>query len=251
MDDLTKAARERAMDKVRKLLALAGDKCNEHEAANAASQAEKLMRHYQIDSSEVTMKELEQDESFERGTENVSFEDIAGHRPKQAPGWVGVIAIGCGEAFTCKVDLVDTPEGLKVRFSGYSMDVMLCKWVYRFLCETVFRISKESTKGLGMSAAKSFRAGAASMLQKRLYALKAERDAENKDQAAHGAGTGLVIYDRKQERVSEMYGETKKKEQNGTVSDRAAFHAGVAAASKINIPTNRPLEGSKDNARLS
>ena len=250
MDDLTKAARERAMDKIRKLLAMAKDgRGNENEAANAASQAEKLMRHYQIEAGDVTLKDIEQDESFDRDVEDVSFEGIKGHKPKQAPTWVGVIAIGCGAAFTCKVDLIGTNEGVKVRFSGYAMDVMLCKWVYRFLCETVFRISKEQMKGLGMSAAKSFRAGAANMLQNRLYALKAERDRENEftkqKNLGHTPGMGLAIYDRKQERVEEMYGAQKTKQTSSSHSDREAYARGREAASKINIPTNRPLEGNK------
>jgi len=246
MDDLTKAARERAMDKIRKLLAMAKDgRGNENEAANAASQAEKLMRHYQIEAGDVTLKDIEQDESFDRDVEDVSFEGIKGHKPKQAPTWVGVIAIGCGAAFTCKVDLIGTNEGVKVRFSGYAMDVMLCKWVYRFLCETVFRISKEQMKGLGMSAAKSFRAGAANMLQDRLYALKAQRDMENEAARTQGSGTGLVIYDRKQERIEEMFGAQKVKSTKNTHSDREAYARGREAASKINIPTNRPLEGNK------
>lgn len=247
MKELDKLARERAMDKIRKLLAMAEGKANEHESANAASQAEKLMRHYQIEAGEVTLKEIEQDESFERSFEGVSFEGLKGHKPKQAPTWVGVIAISCGEAFTCKVDLVGTPEGLMVRFSGYQMDVMLCKWVYRFLCETVYRISKEQMKGMGMSAAKSFRAGAAGVLQNRLYAMKLERDRELRGDST---GTGLVIYDRKEERVEEMYGATQKKPTHTSIGDHNAFHAGRSAAERINIPTNRPI-GQSDQRKIA
>ena len=242
MEGLNELARERAVDKIRKLLAVANDgRGNEHEAAIAAGQAEKLMRHYQVEASDVIMKEIEQDEAFEQGTENVSFENITGHKPKQTPSWVGYIAVGCGEAFTCKVDLVNTYEGVKVRFSGYALDVMLCRWVYKFLCEQVFRISKETTKGLGMSAAKSFRMGAASVLQSRLKALKKERNAEVQ---ATGTGTSLVLYARKEARVEEMFGSTKTQQKKHTASDSAAYHAGRDAASKMNIPTNRPLGNS-------
>lgn len=250
--ELSAASRERAFDKIRKLLAMARDgRGNENEAAIAASQAEKLMRYYQIESADVVMQELEQDDQFEQGIEDVSFEGIAGHKPKQTPSWVGYIAIGCGEAFTCKVDIVRTPEGIKVRFSGYAMDVMLCRWVYRFLCETVFRISKERCKGLGMSASKSFRLGAASVLQRRLKDLKKSAVEEAEVQAGSGTSTALVLVNRKEERVQEMYGKTKTKQSRYTAGDAAAYRDGMAQANKMNIPTNRPLSGQAAQGRLA
>lgn len=252
MDALNTMARERAVDKIRKLLAVARDgRGNEHEAANAASAAEKLMRHYQIESADVVMDELTKDEAFERGMENVSFEGIAGHKPKQTPPWVGYIAVGCGEAFTCKVDLVSTIEGVKVRFSGYAMDVMLCRWVYSFLCQEVFRISKEHCKGRGMSASKSFRLGAASVLQARLKEMKATRTKEAEQSAAVGSSTALVLYDKKESRVEEMFGATKTQQKKHTASDAGAYWAGREQAAKMAIPTNRPLSGASNYQRLS
>lgn len=252
MDELTRMARERAMDKIRKLLAMARDgRGNENEAAIAAGQAEKMMRHYQIEAADVVLEEIQREDAFDRGMENVSFEGIAGHRPKQVPSWVGFIALGCGELFTCKVDIVDTPQGLKVRFSGYQLDVVMARWVYGLLCSTVFRVSKEEGKGLGMSFAKSFRVGAAVRLQHRLFAMKKERDDELRTSPAKtSTGTALVLYDRKKERVEEMYGATKTKQTRTQTSDRGAYHAGAAAADQMHIPTERPIAGNEQHVAL-
>lgn len=249
MNDNLQTARDKAMDKIRKLLAMANDgRGNEQEAATAARQAEKMMRQYQIDTAEVVMQELETEEAFGQGMGQVSFENIKGHKPKQVPGWVGIIAIGCGSAFTTKVDVVRTANGIMVRFSGYKMDVELCKWVYHFLCETVMRVSREQTTG--MAGAKSFRAGAAGALQRRLFAMKMERqqeneayDAQHKALTNKGPGTAVALFDRKAERVEEMFGAQETKQKKTKVSDADAYHAGRVAGSKMNIPTNRPVGG--------
>lgn len=252
MDINFEEARKRAMEKIRKLLAVARDgRGNEHEAAIAAAQAEKLMRHYQVEAAEVILREIEQDESFDRGLEDVSFEGIAGHKPKQVPTWVGTIALGCGKLFTCKVDLVNTPQGLRVRFSGYRLDVELCQWVYRFLCETVYRLSREHGKGQGISYAKSFRAGASMELQKRLYSLAAEREDANLEARTSGNGTAMVLYDRKQQRVDEMFGAQTSRQYRMSGGDDRGYSAGREAGANINIPTNRPVSNAKPSGYIS
>lgn len=245
--EMNKLARDRAVDKVRKLLAMARDgRGNEHEAARAAEQAEKMMRAYQIETADVVMEEIEQDEAFDRGLEDVSFEGKEGHRPRQAASWVGVIAIGVGAAFTCKVDLVGSPQGVKVRFSGYAPDVAVARWVYRFLCETVYRLSRERMAGQGMAAAKGFRSGAAGVLQARLYAMKAERDKDNRAEGA--AGTALVLYGRKEQRVEEMYGEQRTRKTTASISDPRAFEAGRRAGAEIGIPSGRVVQDGRVKA---
>ena len=72
MSDL--GQREKAIDKIRKLLAMANDgRGNEQEAETAARQAEKMMRAYQVEAADVVMKELEQDDCFDRGVEDCYF----------------------------------------------------------------------------------------------------------------------------------------------------------------------------------
>ena len=247
--DLNKLAREKAVDKIRKLLAMANDgRGNEQEAETAARQAEKMMRAYQIDAAECIMKELETADAFDRGVEAAYFGPVdPRHVPAGTSGWVGVIAFGVAQAFTCKVDTVMTPQGVKVRFSGFAMDVQLARWVYAYLCQTVYRLSVQNYKGMGATPAKAFRSGAAGTLQRRLFEI---RDARNKENREATSGTALVLYDRKAQRVEEMYGPQKTKQSKATVRDQAAYMHGREEAAKINISTNRPLDAPVQHQRL-
>ena len=248
-NDLNKLARERAIEKIRKLLAMANDgRGNENEAAIASKQAEKMMRAYQVESADIIMKELQQDDAFDRGVEDVYFGPRdPRYMPSSVSSWVGVIAIGCGAAFTCKVDTVMTPQGVKVRFSGYSMDTALCRWVFTMLCNTVHRLSVENYTGKGVTTAKAFRSGAAGILQRRLFEI---RDARNKENQGASNGTALVLYDKKAQRVAEMFGEQKTEENKVKVRDAAAYAHGQAEGAKINISTNRPLNAPQAQARI-
>jgi Protein of unknown function (DUF2786) len=246
----TDGGRDRALDKIRKLLAVARDgRGNENEAAIAAGQAESLMRKWQVESAEELLEEVQRDDAFDRGLEDVSFEGIKGHAPKRAPTWVGFIAIGCGAAFTCKVDLVRTPAGVMVRFSGFAPDVVLCRWVYRFLCERVFELSRERCAGCGMAVAASFRLGAAGALQDRLYLIRESRFADLEAAASRGGAgpasagpsTAIALYDAKARRVEEMFGGQEKVQREVDPGSAIGYMMGHEAGSRMHIPTNAPI----------
>lgn len=247
---VARLSREKAMEKIRKLLAMANDgRGNENEAAAAARQAEKMMRAWQVSAADVVLKELEQDEAFDRGLADAYFGPRdPRHVPAGASGWVGVTAIGVGRLCTCKVDLVDTKDGVKVRFSGYSMDVALAQWLYHYLCTTVYRLSKQHYAGRGQAAAKAFRSGAANELQRRMFLMVEERARDNR--AAGQGSTALVIYDRKQQRVDEMFGAQSTRKTRSTASDRAAYAHGREEGSRVAIHTNRPIEGTGRQAAI-
>lgn len=249
MDEQANQARLRAMDKIRKLLAMANDgRGNEQEAETAARQAEAMMRIYQVEAADIILEEIEKEDAFDRGLEAAYYGPTdPRHIPASASGWVGVIAIGCGAAFTCKVDTVVTPQGVKVRFSGYSLDVQLCRWVFVYLCQTVYRLSTQNYKGKGATAAKAFRSGAGGELQRRLFQIRDARNADNK----LSGGTALVLYDRKAQRVAEMFGEQKTKNSRASIRDQAAFAHGQEEGKRVNINTNRPIGQSASAARIT
>lgn len=230
-------ARELAMSKIRKLLALASNEAaNEQEAATAARQAEALMRKHQVDSAEVTLEEISRDDAFDRDLADVSFEGIPNYRSKAVPTWVGFIALGVGRLHTCKVDITNTIQGVKIRFSGYAPDVLVAKWTYQMLCETVYRLSKIHGKGMGMAFNKSFRMGAASKLQSMLLDMQRAREQENKEQSA--TSMAVMVLGNKVARVEEMFGAQKTRSTPHTVSSRNGYEAGKTAASKISIANN-------------
>lgn len=234
--------REQALDKVKKLLRMATDgRGNEHEAAAAARQAEAIMRKWQIDAADALMSEIEKDEAFCSGFEDVNPDSRGGHKFTQAPSWTGFVGVGCAWAFDVRFSLVRTPEGLKARFQGFESDVAVAQWTYRFLSETVWRLSNDY--GGGRAERFAFRQGAAARLQER---LKQIRDARKSELQAlpHEKGTALALYDRKAERVAEMFGELKVKNKSLTKREpdvHLALKAGKEAGDRIAL--NRVLEG--------
>ena len=249
MDTQMNEARTLAMSKIRKLLALAGNEAaNEQEAATAARQAESLMRKHQVDSAEVTLEEITRDDAFDRDLADVSFEGIPNYISKAVPTWVGFIALGVGRLHTCKVDIANTAQGVKVRFSGYAPDVLVAKWTYQMLCETVYRLSKTQGKGMGMAFNKSFRMGAASKLQSMLMDMFRAREQENKEQSA--TSMALVVLGNKVARVEEMFGAQKTKSTPMSVGSRSGYEAGKTAASKISIANNAVGHATSSTKRI-
>ncbi len=255
MNQENNAERAKALDKIRKLLAMAYDgRGNEHEAANAARQAEALMRKYQVDNADLVTNDLKDDGSFVRTVVQSYFGPIdKRYKPKEVTTWVGYIAVGIGRAFTCKVDVVHKSAageyiGAHIRFSGYEMDVEIAVWTYKFLCDTVQRLSTQYAKGQGATTAKMFRLGAGGMLAKRLKEMADERERE---QRGASNSTALVLYDQKALRVKEMFGETRTSASKQNIRNKEAYFSGQQAGK--NIAINRPLTGSgtKTSQRVS
>lgn len=240
--------RDAIMRKIRALLAMGTDgRGNMNEAEAAMRQAQAMMRKYQVEESEVVLDELRGKSHMRRASES-PYAYKSSDIPTKVPAWVGVISIGVGRLTDTVIDIImDSQAGARVRFSGYAPDVEFACWLYRYLIETVHRLAKE--RGGRRSELESFRRGAAAELQRRLYALAAERDAEDKAEAGSGAGTALMVVNTKRAAVAEAFGGQRMKNTSG-VRDAMSAMAGRQAASRIAIHTNRPIGGSGGKAGL-
>jgi hypothetical protein len=252
MDDLQKNLRERGIEKIRKLLAVARDGgASENEAATAARQAEKMMRALQIDASELVLKDMENDEAFERELAAASPDVRPRQIPTKVPAWVGIIAVGVARMTTTKVDVVRTPAGVMVRFSGYAMDTAFARWTFDYLIGSVYERSRKSFAGRGRGVASSFRLGAAQVLQTRLKAIADERDAEMRAGATPSDRTAMVVWGTKEKRVEEMFGEQKVESKRVNPVDAAAYAAGREAGAGMSIHTNRPIGSAPERRRIA
>lgn len=243
-------ARERALEKVKKLLRVARDgAASENEAETAARQAEAIMRKHQIDDAETLLREVDDDVAFSRELARANPDARGGHPFQNVPDWVSFVAVGVGELHGCKVDIValdweDGPADLKIRYSGYALDAKVASWTHDMLCAAVHRLSKAYAP-LGRRAATAFRTGAGVTLQERLREMKLERDRQ--EDASRGrtdarSKTALALFDRKKERVAEMFGQTKveKEEIDLKGVEAQAYCAGQAAGASIGIHAALP-----------
>lgn len=249
---MTTPDRERALEKVRKLLAMANDgRGNINEAEMAAKQAAALMTKYNIDAAEAQLQDLMGDEP-DLAQE---FADAGYYHPttmatvKSIPKWVGMLAVGIANLTQVKVDGAKLPTGqTRVRFSGYATDVVFAKWLLPILCRAVYNEALNQFGDDSRQAREAFRHFAASQIQARLFAMRKEQD---QGLQSMGSGTALAVIDRKAQAIAKAFGEqyVRKIARRQTTCVDAA-QAGRQFGNQVNIPAARPLSGTTVNPQL-
>lgn len=119
-DEVSTEKREKMVEKIKKMMALAENNPSEEEALSAALQAHKLMAKYNIHESEVTLEEVK--------------EDIVSIFSEQKHGchlmaWRKQLGAIVAKAFRCKCYI----SGQDVVFRGYRDDAQLALDVYMML----------------------------------------------------------------------------------------------------------------------
>lgn len=247
--------REEAVKKVQKLFALASDRgATEHEAANAAAHAQRLMLRFGIEQREVENR-------VEAGPD---VETVAEFKTNRKPVWKATLFSNVAWAFGCRgvcqhngywenegVYQRGKNKGkLRVTFvtTSYTFELIgreheraVARLTYEYLVGAVERIGKQALKerqaegGYGAlynpkTWASSWRFGCVSSLSKR---LREQRQAQERQGLAAEAGEGgavtaLVVTDYFKKRAKEnqlLYSKMYKKEEN-VVEKMAPSRAG-------------------------
>ena len=244
--------RQRMLEKVRKLLAMANDgRGNENEAEIAMRQANRIMAEYGIDEAEADMSAIDAGDMV-YGEAQCTPDGKAPEPGKVArsfPNWAGVLAIGVS-AFTDSVVIRRTTSaGQVLVFQGEKNDVLLARWLFGVLVHSINAEQKLSgwTKR-GESVA--FRGAAAATLQRRLHALHAERQAMYRKAQVESQSRALVVVDRKAVAIAERFGKQQVSHRRGSYSSVGAYQAGQEAGARINIPAGRPIAGASSRAQI-
>jgi len=240
--------RDDAIEKVRKLLALADNgAATSGEAENAARQAAAMMRKFNIEAAEAQMQDLMSDEpDLVQEMAFSSYDPGAKGPQKTLPIWVGMVAVGISSLCQVKVDGYTVNGQAGVRFSGYSTDVVFAKWLLDILCRALFKEARNQNLP-SMKERGAFRVAAASHLQKRLSEMAASQDEE-----VHAStGTAVAVYNKKAQMIAEAFGASQIEEvqfdTNAHIEAKARDWAG-----RVNIPTNRPIADARpQQARIS
>lgn len=238
-----------AIDKVRKLLALANS-ANENEAAAAAARAADIMERHRLDAA--MLAEAEQRET-EREEEAFSMnEDIRGERDHaRTPTWYWTIAWGVAEANRCKPRRVPLGEGRRaVTFAGRPSDAAAARYMLDALANETDRLGSEfvarHSASRSRAVGKSFRLGCAAAIAERLQASVADTTSKVRAELrAADDQQGLVRLDHAiARRTSDAARLDAFMASNGvryrsagaaTVSSAAAFAAGGAAGQNVNL----------------
>lgn len=204
--ELSPEKREKMIEKIKKMLALAENNPSQEEALSAALQAHKLMAKYNIHEDDVTLQEINEDEI----TSVFSTQTHDSH----LMGWRKQLASVVSKAFRCKCYL---NKG-DVVFRGYKDDAQLALDVYLMLYtighklakkqETKERTATGSAKGIYTSFSIGFVYGVEEALNQQCTAL-------------------LVVTPKAvEEDWTQFSANFRKGRASGGVSNAAAFHSG-------------------------
>ena len=219
--------KEKIVDRIRKLFAKAEKAGSVEEAATFAASAERMMRKFQLEQTDLLVHEIEESgEIVGERIDHVSM--IYGEKykaeGKKPPQWVRCIAVGVAEAN----DAVCFTSDGSIRFWGLDVDVEVCIEMTRYLLKEVHRLARAFQ---GNRTAKSnFRAGCAGILQDRLFELGRERHEE-----FAGTTNGTALVELKQALIVQKTGFTGWGSHQVSVTDSNGFFEGEAAGKNISL----------------
>lgn len=244
------------LDRIKKLLSLAGNNPNATEAASATAKAHTLMREHNIAMSQVIMDELRADKHAHMGRRkayayvNKPTPGYKGHHRHVQP-FAQWMAVAVGDLFDCHsaISVIEYNDGQAtfacVEFYGYKTDVEVAQWTFSYLMECVRRAGLEYrrtvlvSRGLKGADQKrhstSFREGFSTQICERIGELIYNR---NRERA--GNGRELVLYENKREAIEAVFGKFQYGESDLGLRSLEAWEAGQAEARKV--PLNTPIE---------
>lgn len=258
---------EKALDRVRKLLAMADASSNENEAAQAADRAHKLMREYQL--TEATVRLKDSTAKAEAIVENFKLE---GHKAKKRVAWKGSLAYAVAKG----VGAVMWWHGADIVCFGRESAVQTWNYTTQYLIREIDRLCEEAWGGAEGEKARdagftakawknSFRMGAANRIAARMREQTAAHKREQRSAKAHVAISNanladldgnvqphvvssdtqaLALIEKDEAEVETAYAAKEKREKFtrvhiGTVRSRTGYDAGREAADNVSLRTNR------------
>lgn len=214
------------LDKVRKLRALATS-ANVHEAAAAASAAERLIQEHNLSEAELSVNEED---------EAVTYDAISEHGSKIAT-WQSNLLWHLARAYQCcgffRFFRVHVTVGYETthRYVAYGrkQDLETLRYQFAFFTSEIDRLAAGG-RGFGRTWLNSFRLGAVSAIGEALYETR-------KVTRAAASSTALVVVDRRAEvaekKRNEDHPDLRSKKSSSRI-DETAFAIGKRAGASIN-----------------
>lgn len=225
--------------RVHKLLAIAqDDRANPQEAAAAAGMAERIMRKYQIDNSDLIMTQLRNPDELET-SDCVANAKTNGTKAETVPPWANWLSVAVAQFNDCGARVMRFDDGnVGLRFYGYKADVQVCKYMFDYLVATINRLARQykdtdDYRENGRAVLTSYRQGVSQGILHQLRKLTAEKQAE----AAAAVVTGRSLMVVKQQAVVAKYGNvygTKRSVGSGP-RHSDAFGRGREDGSKVDV----------------
>lgn len=221
--------RNKVMDRIRKLLAMAQDVSSPHEAAIAAGRARKLMDQHQVSELELTSSEPNRFESENFKTGNKTTDKFS-----------GICGLAVAKLNDCVVSWKRDGNGYPyLKFDGMLGDAVCAVELYKYLRGVAYRLAEEHVPTWASSRVRAdrnaYRLGFASGVADKVKEILVERrKLEMSD------GRALVVV--KNALVSDHFGRqressTRARTTGSSVARNAGYQAGYNAG--LNRQVNR------------
>jgi hypothetical protein len=219
------------IERVRKLLELAGNNPNENEAAAAIAKAHSILAEHNLSLETVEAYEPEDRDEAERG--RLDTETNFSEKYYQTL-WMGV-----ADAHFCEMFLYrPNPRKRMTRYSliGRKINTLVATQLAMYLCQTVRRLASEEARRYGDTShafKNAFIAGCCDRLWVRLKQMKKE--------APVGATSNalVVLNDKEQERnralIAEMGIKIRTIKTRDSNLDSNGYHRGLEAGDKVSF----------------
>ncbi len=242
MTELNNTELANVMRRVQKLLAIAQDsRADANEAAAAASQAEKIMRKYQIDNADVISASFRNKTAaagmMKRAQCSANMKRDDPKRPplKKNPAWAGWLGYRLAMLYDVQVLYCFKAGHASVEFRGYEADVDMAAFTFDYLVSALIGAMKAYQRS-GVKRSKveseSYRRGFVLALCVSLQRMK-----EDKDEEMNSVSSSRALVVLKMQAVDEHYGEAKygtAKASKATVIG-SAYAAGRAAGERVDV----------------
>lgn len=228
---------ESVLRRVQKLLAIAGDeRGNANEAAAAASQAESIMRKFQIEHADVISAQLKRDDAF--NTEEVGGTMNPAAKAASTTTWAGQLSLAVARLNDCRSSWVRTQAlGVCVRYSGFKSDTQVALWTHLYVVNQMGQSLRTFQKAnfSDRATAHQFRRGFISAV---IDSINQAIDEKRAEMSMASDSRALVLT--KANAVDERFGQQKVKFNK--FSSGHGFGDGHAEGQKVNV-SRRGLSG--------
>jgi len=222
---------ENVLRRVHKLLAIAGDdRGNAAEAAAAASQAEKIMRKYQIEHADVITASLQRDDSFD--TQDIGGTMNPSAASRSTTVWAGMLSLAVAKLHDCRASWARTQAlGVCLRYSGYKSDTQVALWTHLYVVNQMVSALRRHQKEHGSDRQDSerFRKG---FIIAVVGSIKEAIAAKHAEMAQAVESRALVVV--KARAVDERFGRQEQR-TNRFAHSGDAFQRGHAEGRKVDV----------------
>lgn len=248
----TSTVSDALLAKIAKLLALAADKANEHEAAVAAAHAQRLLHEHNLSVAEV--------EASGKAKASPVGERAHGRKVKPGSGmtWRSTLAGIVADSGFCRVLCLKQATMLHLFWIGREVDVATCVYVYEYLERELERLAQEYSTERWEEAKQGAKArgisfheyeailrdrGQHPLLARRSWLDGAVRgvwetlEAESLARRSSEAGTALVVCREGElmEYLAKAYPKLKYEKPKAEKHDVEAYFAGIKTGREIRV----------------